>query len=176
MTALATLGDELVARAVLRGDFVLRSGARSSWYIDKYRFGTDPELLRRLADALAALLPADTQRVAGTVLGAVPLAIAVSLVTGLPSVLVRPETKDHGTAKRIEGELAAGDRVAVIEDVVTTGGAAIAAVEALREAGAVPVAVLAIVDREDGGPLAFARLGVPFHALFTRTALGLGSS
>jgi len=174
--ALEELGRALVDEAVLRGSFTLRSGATSSYYIDKYRFSTDPGLLKALAAALASRVPEGTQRVAGTVLGAVPLATAVSLQTGLPSMLVRAETKDHGTAKRIEGELHQGDLVVLIEDVVTTGGAALAALDALREAGAEPIAVLAVVDREDGGPAAFARAGVPFQALFTRTDLGLGES
>jgi orotate phosphoribosyltransferase len=159
---------------VLRGDFLLRSGARSSYYIDKYLFTTRPELLRRIASALAARLPADVTRLAGPVLGAVPLVTALSLETALPMVLVRVEKpKDYGTAKQIEGTLVSGDRVAVVEDVVTTGGAGVATVEALRAAGAEVIAALAVVDREQGGAEAFAAQGVPFQALFTKTALGL---
>src|SRR3569833_2992779 len=143
----AALGRGLVDAAVLRGSFVLRSGATSSYYIDKYLFTTRPEILRRLAAELAERLPAGTQRVAGPVLGAVPLASAVSLLTGLPSVIVRTEKKDYGTSKDIEGTLEAGDRVTVVEDVVTTGGAAMESVTRLREAGAEVLAVLAVVDR-----------------------------
>src|SRR5438105_7389627 len=105
------LGRELVAAAVLRGDFLLRSGARSSYYIDKYLFTTRPDLLRQLASALAPLVPSAAQRLAGPVLGAVPLVTAVSLETGLPTVIVRvDDPKSHGTAKQIEGALNAGDR------------------------------------------------------------------
>ncbi|HEY1293800.1 MAG TPA: orotate phosphoribosyltransferase [Chloroflexota bacterium] len=161
--------------AVLRGDFLLRSGARSSYYIDKYLFTTQPDLLRRVAVSLAALLPSDVQRLAGTVLGAVPLATALSLETGVPMVIVRSEKpKEYGTSKQIEGAaVQAGERVVLVEDVVTTGGAAVAAVEELRAAGAEVVAALGVIDREQGGPEAFAARGVPFRALFTKTQLGL---
>src|SRR5919204_3666367 len=117
------LARDLAAAAVLHGKFVLRSGQTSTYYIDKYRFTTQPAILRRLADALAARLPADTQRLAGTVLGAVPLVTAVSLASGVPSLIVRTAAKDYGTARRIEGTLEPGDRVVLVEDVVTTGGA-----------------------------------------------------
>lgn len=159
---------------MLRGDFVLRSGARSSYYIDKYLFTTRPGLLRRIADALAGLMPSGADRVAGPVLGAVPLVTALSLATDLPMVIVRTDKpKEYGTAKQIEGTLAAGERVVLVEDVVTTGGAALGAVEALRAAGAEVLAVFAVVDREQGGADAFASAGVRYQALFTRTSLGL---
>jgi orotate phosphoribosyltransferase len=163
-----------VAAAVLRGEFLLRSGARSSYYIDKYLFTTQPALLRRLGVELAARLPSDTQRVAGTVLGAVPLATAVSLETGLPMVIVRVEKpKEYGTSKQIEGTLLVGDRVVLIEDIVTTGGASLAAVDVLQQARAEVLGAVAVVDREEGGAAAFAARGVGFQALFTKSELGL---
>jgi orotate phosphoribosyltransferase len=163
-----------VAAAVLRGEFLLRSGQRSSYYIDKYLFTTRPDLLRRIARALAAAMPEGVERLAGTVLGAVPLATALSLETGLPMVMVRSDKpKEYGTNKQIEGTLEPGERVLLVEDVVTTGGAALGAVDELRKAGAEVVGALAVVDREQGGPAAFAGRGVPFRALFTRSALGL---
>ncbi len=168
-----TLGEDLVAAAVLRGQFVLRSGKTSAYYIDKFLFITRPALLKRLAAQLARRLPADTQRVAGQVLGAAQLAAGVSLETGLPSLLVRTEKKEYGTAKAIEGELRPGDRVVVVEDVVTTGGAALAAVASLRNAGAEVLGVVAVVDREEGGAAAFTAAGVPYQALFTKSQLGL---
>jgi orotate phosphoribosyltransferase len=119
-------------------------------------------------------LPAGVDRVAGTVLGAVPLATALSLEAMLPMLIVRTEApKEYGTAKRIEGTLLAGERVVLVEDVVTTGGAALSALQTLRAAGADVLAVLAVVDREQGGAEAFATAGVPYQALFTRTALAL---
>jgi orotate phosphoribosyltransferase len=179
------LGRDLVAAAVLRGDFLLRSGARSSYYIDKYLFTTQPELLRRIAVELASRLPAGVgrlasrlpegvQRLAGPVLGAVPLVTALSLETRLPMLIVRVEKpKEYGTAKQIEGTLMAGERVVLVEDVVTTAGAALAAVDVLRAAGAEVLGALVVVDREQGGAEAFAAAGVPYQALFTTSSLGL---
>jgi orotate phosphoribosyltransferase len=168
------LGRDLVEASVLRGSFRLRSGATSSYYIDKYLFTTRPELLRRIAAELASLLPRETQRLAGPVLGAVPLVTAVALHTGLPSLIVRTDSaKDYGTAKRVEGTLQAGERVVLVEDVVTTGGAALAAVDALREANLEVLKVLCVIDREEGGAAAFEQAGVRLEPLFTRTALGL---
>src|SRR5438876_2295227 len=168
------LGRDLVAAAVLRGDFLLRSGARSSYYIDKYLFTTQPDVLRRLAAELAARLPAGVQRLAGPVLGAVPLVTALSLATQVPMLIVRTDKpKEYGTSKQIEGTLVAGERVVLIEDVVTTAGAALAAVEVLRAAGADVLGALVVVDREEGGGEAFAAAGVAYHALFTKSSLGL---
>ena len=168
------LGRDLVATAVLRGDFLLRSGARSSYYIDKYLFTTRPELLGRLADELAARLPAAAQRVAGPVLGAIPLVTALALKAQLPMLIVRVDKpKEYGTTKQIEGSFVVGERVVLIEDVVTTGGAALGAIETLRQAGLEVLAALVVVDREQGGAEAFAAAGVPYQALFTRTELGL---
>jgi orotate phosphoribosyltransferase len=167
------LARDLVEAAVLRGSFRLRSGATSSYYIDKYLFTTQPALLRRIATELAALLPPHVQRLAGPVLGAVPLVTAVSLQSGLPSVLVRTDAKDYGTAKKVEGALQPDDRVVLLEDIVTTGGAGLMAVEALKAAGAEVIGALCVVDREEGGAAAFADAGVPFGALFTKTSLGL---
>lgn len=168
------LAQQIVDAAVLRGTFTLRSGQTSSYYIDKYRLTTEPALLLRLAVALAEALPDSIDRLAGTALGAVPLATAVSLETGLPCVFVRVDAaKDHGTSKSIEGKLEARDRVALIEDVVTTGGASLTAVELLQNAGAEVAGVLAVVDREQGGRERFAEAGIPFRALFTVTELGI---
>ena len=102
------LGRDLVAAAVLRGDFLLRSGARSSYYIDKYLFTTNPDLLARITAELVARLPARTQALAGPVLGAIPLVTALSLSTRLPMLIVRVEKpKEHGTSRQIEGRLQA---------------------------------------------------------------------
>lgn len=174
MSEFEALGRDLVAAAVLRGDFLLRSGQRSSYYIDKYLFTTRPGLLRRIATALSALLPDAVDQLAGPALGAVPLLAALSLETNLPFVIVRPEKpKEYGTARQIEGALAAGERVFLVEDVVTTGGASMASLDVLGEAGATVVGAACVVDREQGGALAFAERGVPFQALFTKTSLGL---
>jgi orotate phosphoribosyltransferase len=168
------LGRDIVAAAVLRGNFLLRSGAQSSYYIDKYLFTTRPDLLRRIADELSLRLPAGAQRIAGPVLGAIPLVTALSLTTELPMLIVRVDhPKEYGTAKQIEGAFVAGEKVVVVEDVITTGGAALSTVETLRQAGLEVLATLGVVDREQGGAEAFAAAGVPYQALFTKSELGL---
>ncbi len=163
------LAQLLLDRAFLEGDFVLRSGKRSSWYLDKYRFETDPGLLRllgaRLAEAVSAFEP-DADRLAGPALGAVALAASASLASDRPFIIVRGETKEYGTANRIEGPFEPGELVCLLEDVVTTGGALVEAVTALREEGLLVRNAVCVVDREDGGSDALARLGVRLRALF----------
>ena len=127
------LGALLVERALLEGDFVLRSGRRSSWYLDKYRFETEPAILRALGDALAEAVgecEPDAVRLAGPALGAVALAASAAMASGLPFIIVRGETKEYGTAKRIEGPFEPGELVCLLEDVVTSGGALAEAVSA----------------------------------------------
>jgi orotate phosphoribosyltransferase len=172
----ADLGRRLVSRAYLEGDFVLRSGRRSRYYLDKYRFETDPELLAGLGRELAALVrrhAPDAALLAGPELGAVPLAAVASIEAGLPYVIVRKEAKEYGTAKRLEGVHTPGMRVCVIEDVVTSGGALLAAIEALRAAELDVSAAISVVDREEGGAEAIAAAGVAYTALFTVSSLGL---
>jgi orotate phosphoribosyltransferase len=163
------LGRLLVERALLEGDFVLRSGRRSSWYLDKYRFETEPEILRALGERLAAAVrehEPDAVRLAGPALGAVALAASASLASGLPFIIVRGEAKEYGTANRVEGPFEQGELVCLLEDVVTTGSALAEAVSALREEGLVVRSALCVVDREEGGSDALARLGVRLRALF----------
>jgi orotate phosphoribosyltransferase len=163
------LGRLLVERALLEGDFVLRSGKRSTWYLDKYRFETEPDVLRELGSSLAAAVEQyepDAIRLAGPALGAVALAASASLTSGLPFIIVRGETKDYGTANRIEGAFESGELVCLLEDVVTTGGALAEAVSALRHEGLVVRNAVCVVDREEGGSDALARLGVRLRALF----------
>jgi orotate phosphoribosyltransferase len=163
------LRSALREHALLEGDFVLRSGRRSKHYFDKYRFETRPELLEaigvRIAVTVAEHEP-ETGRLAGPELGAVALAAAASLASRLPFLIVRKETKDYGTANRIEGAFDAGDRVCLVEDVVTSGGAAVAAIQALREAGLECRTAVCVVDREEGGTDELARHGVRLRALF----------
>ncbi|HZC28894.1 MAG TPA: orotate phosphoribosyltransferase [Gaiellaceae bacterium] len=156
--------------AYLEGEFVLRSGRRSRYYLDKYRFETRPDLLAALGDRLAEAVRAhapDAVRLAGPELGAVALAAAASLASGLPFLIVRKAVKDYGTAKRVEGEFAAGEPVCVIEDVVTSGGALLESVHALRAAGVVVRTAVCVVDRDEGGAAELARHGVRLRRLFT---------
>jgi orotate phosphoribosyltransferase len=163
---LTELGRELVKASYLKGDFVLRSGKRSNRYFDKFLFETEPALLKRLGKHLATLVPADTQRLAAPELGAVLLGGAVSMETGLPLVLVRKEPKGYGTSKQIEGRFEAGDRVTVIEDVVTTGGDSLRSAQVLRDAGLDVIHLVVVLDRGEGGDENIRQAGIPYSPLF----------
>ncbi len=169
MSAVDELGLRLLDVALLEGDFTLRSGKRSRWYLDKYRFETDPAILQELGERLAATV-ADAEpeavRLGGPALGAVALAASASMASGLPFIIIRGETKGYGTANRLEGPYEPGDVVCLVEDVVTSGGALCEAVEAVREAGLVVRHAVCVVDREEGGADALARLGVRLASLY----------
>ena len=163
------LAAEIRRHAYLEGDFVLRSGKRSRYYLDKYRFETRPDLLGPLGERLAAAVrehAPDAARLAGPELGAVALAAAASLASDLPFIIVRKEAKEYGTAKRIEGPYEEGECVCLIEDVVTSGGALLDSIEALRAAGLVVHTAVCVVDREEGGADALARHAVRLRPLF----------
>ena len=160
------LARELVKASYLKGDFVLRSGKRSNRYFDKFLFETDPVLLRRIGNSLAGLVPRETQRLAAPELGAVLLGGAVSLETGLPLVLIRKEPKGYGTSKQIEGRFERGDRVTVIEDVVTTGGDSLRSAQVLRDAGVEVIHLVVVLDRGEGGEDNIRGAGIPYSPLF----------
>ena len=165
----AELRAAIREHAYLEGDFVLRSGKRSRYYLDKYRFETRPEILGPLGERIAAEVAehaADATRLAGPELGAVALAAAAALTSGLPFLIVRGEAKGYGTANRIEGAYEPGETVCVVEDVVTSGGALLESVEALRAAGLVVRDAVCVVDRQEGGVEALARGGVILRSLF----------
>ena len=125
MSAVDELGLRLLDVALLEGDFTLRSGKRSRWYLDKYRFETDPAILQELGERLAATV-ADAEpeavRLGGPALGAVALAASASMASGLPFIIIRGETKGYGTANRLEGPFEPGDIVCLLEDVVRRPG------------------------------------------------------
>lgn len=172
------LGHGLASRvreaALLEGDFVLSSGKRSRFYVDKYLFSTEPGLLRDLARALSERLPTGVMRLAGVELGAVPLVAAVSLYGGLPFCIVRKGAKEYGTGKGIEGRaLEAGEKVALIEDVVTTGSQVLRAAAIMEDTGAEVSGIVAVLDRRDEGSASLGRY--PFEALLRLEDLGLNS-
>jgi orotate phosphoribosyltransferase len=172
------LAEALVEHAYLEGDFLLRSGKRSRYYLDKYRFETRPDLLKPLGERIAATVQEhapDATRLAGPELGAVALAAAASLQSGLPFIIVRKAAKEYGTAKRIEGPYEEGECICLIEDVVTSGGALLDSIEALRGAGLVVNTAVCVVDREEGGADALARHAVRLRPLFRAGEL-LGSA
>jgi orotate phosphoribosyltransferase len=165
----AALGKALVSAAYLEGDFVLRSGKRSRYYLDKYRFETRPDLLSPLGERIAAAVrehEPEAARLAAPVLGGVVLAASASLASGLPFLMIRDAAKEYGTANRIEGPFDPGETVCLVEDIVTSGGALLEAIEAVRGAGLVVRTAVCVVDREEGGADALARHAVRLRPLF----------
>lgn len=168
------LAHALRSAALLEGDFTLRSGRKSKYYLDKYLFETQPVLLRELARRFAEYASEGVDRVAGAELGGIALATATSLETGKPFVIVRNSKKaGYGTQKLIEGKLEKGDRVLLVEDVATSGGQAIEVCKTLHDAGAVVTRVVVTIDRQEGGREAIEAAGLRFAALFTTADLGV---
>jgi len=165
----AEFREALVGAAYLEGDFLLRSGKRSRYYLDKYRFETRPDLLAALGERISAAVrehEPEAMRLAAPVLGGVVLAASASLVSGLPFLMVRDAAKEYGTANRIEGPFEPGERVCLVEDIVTSGGALLEALAAVREAGLIVRTAVCVVDREEGGADALARQAVRLRPLF----------
>ena len=170
----AELGQALKSAALLEGDFTLRSGRKSKYYLDKYLFETRPELLRELGVRFANFVGPEIDRIAGAELGGIALAAATSLETGKPFVIVRNAKKaGYGTGKLIEGALKQGDRVLLVEDIATTAGQALEAIKTLTGAGAVVDRLVVTIDRQEGGRENVEAAGHKFDALFTTEALGI---
>jgi orotate phosphoribosyltransferase len=160
--------------ALMFGTFTLASGEESNYYIDIKKASTDPEVLGEIAKGLASLIKGKDlrcDRLAGVVLGSIPIVVALSLETGIPYVMVRKARKEHGTAKAIEGTLNRGERVIVVEDVVTSALSASEAVMTLRDQGALVEDVIAVVDRQGGGKERLEGMGLSFHPLLTADQL-----
>jgi orotate phosphoribosyltransferase len=168
-----TLSGRLYRTAHLTGEFVLRSGMVATEYFDKYRFEADPRLLAELTPLLAGLLPADAEVLAGLELGGVPLATSLSLHTGISACFVRKKAKEYGTRRLAEGANVSGRRVVIVEDVATTGGSALKAVDAVEAMGGTVRRVVAMLDRLEGASAAFAARGIDFRALATIRDLGV---
>ncbi|MCX5662385.1 MAG: orotate phosphoribosyltransferase [Planctomycetota bacterium] len=173
--------QELIRRlceaALLRGEFTLRSGRKSKYYLDKYLFETQPDILAALGERFGRFAKGGADgkvdRLAGAELGGIPLVTAASLATGLPTVLIRNQKKDYGTAKQLEGKLNKGDRVLIVEDIATTGGQVLEAANVIRDTGAVVVRIVAVIDRQEGARENIEKAGYAFSALFTKTDLGI---
>jgi orotate phosphoribosyltransferase len=153
----------------LSGHFVLRSGQETDFYFDKYQFEGDPLLLRAVAELAATLVPPGTEILAGLELGGVPISTALSLLTGLPQVLVRKQAKTYGTAKLSEGPDVAGRHLLVVEDVITTGGQVVSSTDELRARGAEVATVLCVIDRRDlsaTGPGKLEAAGLSVRSVF----------
>jgi orotate phosphoribosyltransferase len=159
--------------AYLEGNFITRAGKPTTYYIDKYLFSTQPDVLKALGSALAASLPPldSFDRIAAPELGAVALAAAVAMEVGKPFIIVRKKTKDYGTQKRLEGKAIEGETVVMIEDILTTGGAVLQACESVTEAGLKVKAIVGVINREEGAFENIQKAGYPVSALFTTTDL-----
>ncbi|GAB3437135.1 orotate phosphoribosyltransferase [Flindersiella endophytica] len=160
------LATRIYETAHLTGEFLLRSGVTTSEYFDKYRFESDPALLREIATALAPLVPSDADALAGLELGGIPLVTMLSQVTGLPALFVRKQPKTYGTCRLAEGGEVSGRRLVVVEDVVTSGGQIIISTGQLRELGAQVDTAVCAIDRESGGVEKLASEGIELRSLF----------
>lgn len=149
---------------VQTGEFVLASGRKSNYFVNIKRASTDPRVLREIAKAIAPHVQG--RKIAGMALGAVPLAVAVALETGMPYVMVRKSAKDHGTGDQIEGDVAPGDAFVIVEDVATTGGSTLRVVDALRNKGGTVSTAIVVVDREEGAAELLSANGVELISIF----------
>ncbi|HAP74638.1 MAG TPA: orotate phosphoribosyltransferase [Acidimicrobiaceae bacterium] len=170
------LADAINAVSRLTGTFTLRSGQIATEYFDKYRFEAQPELLAQIAGALAPLVPAGTEVLAGLEMGGIPIATALSMRTGIPAAFVRKEAKKYGTARLAEGADIEGKVVTVVEDVITTGGQVVISTNDLRALGALVTDVVCVIDRSPDGGAALAAEGLRMHALLTRAQLDAAES
>ncbi len=168
-----TLAKRIRQVAYLEGDFTLRSGRKSHYYLDKYRFETEPDILAELGRRLAACRSAATTRLAGAELGGVSLAAAASLASGIPFFIVRNSRKDYGTGQLIEGRLERGDMVLLVADIATTGGQVLEAAKVVTGAGGRVEKIVAVIDRQEGARENIEKSGYRFEALLTRQDLGL---
>jgi len=179
--------EQLIERikdsALLHGDFTLRSGRKSSYYLDKYLFQTQPDILAALAERFAKKIMviaddrksgADVDRLAGAELGGIPIVSATGIAVNKPTVLIRNKKKDYGTAKQVEGKLEPGDRIVILEDIATTGGQVLEAAQTLTEMGATVVKIIAVIDRQEGARENIEAAGYGFDSLLTKSDLGIG--
>ncbi len=168
---------ELIRRiketAYLEGDFILRSGKKSKYYLDKYLFETCPDILKSLGEEFAKRVTDDVNLIAGAELGGVALAAATALATGKNWIIVRNSKKGYGTGRLIEGRINAGDVVLLVEDIATTGGQVIEAAKVITEAGAKVKKIVCVIDRKQGAAENIADAGYKFESILTKDDLGI---
>lgn len=167
------LAKRIAEVALLRGEFTLRSGRKSNYYLDKYRFETQPDVLAELGRLFATHVSSGVDRIAGAELGAVALAAATAMACGKPFVIVRNQKKDYGTSKQVEGVLNPGETVMIVEDIMTTGGQVIEAAKSLEQAGARIDRIVGVIDRLEGARQNIENAGYVFESLFTTKDLGI---
>lgn len=169
----AELIERICDTALLRGEFTLRSGRKSKYYLDKYLFETQPDILAELGRRFAARLDGSVTKLAGAELGGIPLVAAASMAANLPTVLIRNQKKDYGTAKQLEGKLEPDDKVVIVEDIATTGGQVLEAAKVITDTGATVVKIIAVIDRMEGARENIEGAGFAFESLLTKTDLGI---
>lgn len=168
------LAKAIVEKSYLEGDFTLSSGAKSKYYIDKYLFETEPAILSAIAAELLNLIPAETEKIASPELGAVAIAAALSLKSKKPFIIVRKGEKGYGTGRRIEGSFKLGEKVVLVEDVVTTANQILSAAKALKDLKLEIIKIISVIDREEGGAERIKASGFDYEPLFTKRELGIG--
>ncbi len=159
--------------AYLEGDFTLRSGKKSKYYLDKYLFETCPDILKALGQEFAKHITEDVTLIAGAELGGVALAAATAIASGKNWIIVRNSKKGYGTGKLVEGVLKAGDVVLLVEDIATTGGQVIEAAKVITDAGATIKKIVAVIDRKQGAEQNINQAGYKFESILTKDDLGI---
>ena len=169
--------EELIKRiketAYLEGDFTLRSGKKSKYYLDKYLFETCPDILKALGEEFAKYVTSDVTLIAGAELGGVALAAATAMATGKNWVIIRNSKKGYGTGKMVEGVLNAGDVVLLVEDIATTGGQVLEAAKIITEADATVKEIVCVIDRRQGAEENISNAGYKFDSILTKNDLGI---
>jgi len=165
------LGTAIYNVSHITGEFLLRSGNISNEYFDKYLFESNPQLLQEIALQMKDNLPDEFDMLAGLEVGGIPIATALSFVTGKPVIFVRKKAKEYGTCKFAEGGDVKNKKVVVIEDVVTSGGQIVLSTEDLRKEGAIISTALCVIDRESGGAESLEKSGINLIPLFTMSEL-----
>jgi orotate phosphoribosyltransferase len=173
MLSKTELAQRIRQVAYLEGDFTLRSGRKSKYYLDKYLFETQPDILATLGAMMAQRRSPDVVRIAGAELGGVALAAAAALSAQLPFFIVRNQKKDYGTSKLIEGALSAGESVLLVEDIATTGGQVLEAAKVIMAQGAKVDRIVAVIDRQEGARENIETAGFRFESILTRHDLGI---
>ncbi len=171
MPAPRSLARQIVETAELKGRFELHSGMISDTYFDKYRFESNPRLLRAIAEQMLPLIPPETEILAGLEMGGLPVVTVLSQLTDLPAAFIRKERKTYGTCKYAEGPELAGRRVTLIEDVVSSGKAILQALRQLRADDVTVLAAVAVLDRQSGAMAALASEGLSLRSAFTMADL-----
>ena len=169
--------EELIKRiketAYLEGDFVLRSGKKSKYYLDKYLFETCPDILKALGEEFAGHMTDDVTLIAGAELGGVALAASTAMATGKNWVIIRNSKKGYGTGKMVEGISKAGDVVLLVEDIATTGGQVLEAAKVITETGATVKKIVCVIDRRQGAEENIIQAGYKFESILTKDDLGI---